>query len=241
MTMTASPLYHYEEEGYEYGSCRILLCGKAFTADKTGALYWPAERTLTIADLHLEKGSYLTEEEVMLPPYDTTSSFDKLEEAIDRYDPERVIALGDSFCGKGELDIHDLDWLLDLMEGREWFWIKGPESPPVPPGIGGTVAPHVTLSGIKFRHEPVKAPVSNEIAGSMHPAAIMADHDYHVHGRCFVSNGMRLLLPSVGIYTRGANVMDETFDPFMGRNGLFVWVLANDRVQQVAAGQLVAG
>ena len=35
----------------------IMLCGKALVADGSGALYGPAERTLIVADLHLEKGS----------------------------------------------------------------------------------------------------------------------------------------------------------------------------------------
>ena len=35
----------------------LALCGKQLIADNSGALYWPGERTLLVADLHLEKGS----------------------------------------------------------------------------------------------------------------------------------------------------------------------------------------
>src|SRR5262245_59379661 len=91
-----------EEAAFDKSSCRILLCGKSFIADHTGVLYWPAERTMIVSDLHLGKGSYLADEVVVLPPYDTSSVFDKLEEALDRYDPLRVIALGDSFCADCE-------------------------------------------------------------------------------------------------------------------------------------------
>jgi hypothetical protein len=239
MTQTIR-LLNSGEDQKDKTSSRVLLCGKSFIADKTGALYWPAEDTLAVSDLRLEKGSYLSETNVVLPPFDTTSAFDKLEQALDRYNPARVIALGDSFCGEGSLCPHDVDWLHDLMHGREWYWIMGPNSAPPPEGVGGAVAPHVTLSGIKFRHEPVKAPVSQEIAGRMHPVATISENDYTVSGRCFVSNGVRIVLPSVGQYGRGENVLGDAFEPLLGRNGLFVWVVAHERVRQVAAGQLLA-
>ena len=37
----------------------VALCGKRLIADNSGALFWPGERTLLVADLHLEKGSSL--------------------------------------------------------------------------------------------------------------------------------------------------------------------------------------
>jgi hypothetical protein len=37
----------------DYATHHLSLCGKALVADASGALYWPAERTLIVADLHL--------------------------------------------------------------------------------------------------------------------------------------------------------------------------------------------
>ena len=230
-----------EDDLLDSGSCRVLLCGKAFVADRCGVLYWPAEKTLIVSDLHLERGSYLTEDGVVLPPYDTTSAFEKLEEALDRYDPARVIALGESFRDgeNSRLTAHDGDWLYDLMEDREWFWVSGPDRSTIPESIGGMVVPHLTLGGIKFRHEPVRAPVSHEISGRMHPVAQISEFGYTVRGRCFVSNGMRLVLPSIGVFSAGANVLDKAFDPLLGHDGLFVWMIHAGRVHQVASGQLL--
>jgi hypothetical protein len=117
--------------------------------------------------------------------------------------------------------------------------VSGQSAAPRPEGVGGVTAPHVTLSGVRFRHEPLRAPVSGEIAGSMHPVASIVEHDYAFRGRCFVSNGMRLILPSMGAYEEGLNVLDDRFDPLLGANGIFVWVVAHGRVRQVAAGQLL--
>jgi hypothetical protein len=125
------------------------------------------------------------------------------------------------------------------MEDREWFWVSGASQANMPDGVGGTVVPHLTLGGIKFRSEPVRAPISHEIAGRMHPVAQISEFGHTVRGRCFVSNGMRLVLPSIGVYSPGANVLDKAFDPLLGHEGVFVWMVHSGRVSQIASGQLL--
>jgi metallophosphoesterase superfamily enzyme len=95
------------------------------------------------------------------------------------------------------------------------------------------------LGGIKFRAEPLRAPVANEIAGALHPVAQISEYGHTIRGRCFVSNGMRMVLPSIGSYSAGLNVLGEAFDPLLGRSGLFVWLIGNERVHAVASGQLL--
>ncbi len=225
---------------HDTGATRILLSGKSFVADPAGALFWPAENTLIVADLKLSNCSYLLGQDVVLPPYDTASAFEKLEDAIDRYDPARVIALGNSFDGacSGGLSHHQCDWLQDMMEGREWYWVA-PELSGRPGAIGGTLVPQMMLGGIKFRGEPVRAPVANEIAGGLHPVAQVSHYGHLVRGRCFVSNGMRMVLPSLGDYSSGTNVLSAAFDPLLGQGGLFVWFISRDRVTSVASPQLM--
>ncbi|MGB6388596.1 MAG: phosphoesterase, partial [Methyloceanibacter sp.] len=48
----------------------IELRGHAFLPVAAGALYWEAEDTLIVADLHLEKGAAFAARGMMLPPYD---------------------------------------------------------------------------------------------------------------------------------------------------------------------------
>lgn len=235
---TATLLRYQDESDFDHTSARILLCGKAFQADPTGALYWPAESTLIVADLQLSKCSYLDDDDVVLPPYDTASSFEKLEEALDRYDPERVIALGNSFSGH-MLTSHQRDWLQDMMENRDWYWVMNQEAHAKPDHIDGVVVPQLMLGGIKFRAEPLRAPVANEIAGALHPVAQINEYGHGIRGRCFVSNGMRLVLPSMGNYSAGLNVLGEAFDPLLGRSGIFVWLINNERVYPVASGLLL--
>jgi uncharacterized protein len=223
------------------GASRILVSGKSFIADPTGALFWPAENTLIVADLQLSKCSYLEGEDVVLPPFDTASAFEKLEDALDRYNPARVIALGNSFAGFGSdgLSQHQSDWLQDMMEGREWYWVMSHDFSAPPEGLGGITVPQLMLGGIKFRPEALRAPVANEIAGGLHPVAQVSQYGHLIRGRCFVSNGMRLVLPSLGNYSAGINVLNSAFDPLLGQGGLYVWFISQDRVLSVASPQLM--
>jgi hypothetical protein len=47
----------------------LSICGKPFTADSSGALYCAGERTLLVADLHLEKASANAYRGTLMPPY----------------------------------------------------------------------------------------------------------------------------------------------------------------------------
>ncbi len=226
---------------HDTGASRVLVSGKSFIADPTGALFWPAENTLVVADLQLSKCSYLEGEDVVLPPYDTASAFEKLEEALDRYDPERVIALGNSFAGfsSGGLSQHQSDWLLDMMEDRQWYWVVSQDYSAPPEAIGGITVPQLIISGIKFRAQAVRAHVANEIAGGFHPVAQVSQYGHLIRGRCFVSNGMRMILPSLGDYSSGTNVLSHAFDPLLGQGGLYVWFICQGTVFPVASPQLI--
>lgn len=239
--LTATLVRHANDTVSDHSSSRVLLCGKSFIADPTGALYWPAEDTLIVADLQLSKCSYLDGDDVVLPPYDTASAFEKLEEALDRYDPARVIALGDSFAGlSGDgLSYHQTDWIQEMMDGREWYWVMSHDHSQPPEAIEGIAVPHMMLGGIKFRAEPLRAPVANEIAGALHPVAQVSHYGHHIRGRCFVTNGMRMILPSLGNYSAGTNVLSAAFDPLLGHGGVFVWFISQERVYPIASAQLI--
>ncbi len=219
----------------------MSLCGKALVADMSGALYWPAEHTLIVADLHLEKGSAAAQRGTMLPPYDTRSTLGRLGEVIERYDPAHVVALGDSLHDAAAADRiarEDLDALFALQEGRDWVWITGNHDPVVPKLLRGDVTDALTLSGLHLRHEPSPGPITHEIAGHLHPAAKVSLYGYTIRRPCFVGNGTRLVLPAFGTYAGGLNILDEAFEPIFGSEGLSVWMLGQDGIYPLAARQL---
>ena len=177
------------------------MCGKAFVADVSGALYWPAEKALLVADLHLEKGSSHAAKGRMLPPYDTRETLVKLAEAIDRHEPDVVIALGDSVHDRHaaeRIEDDNLRIIRMIQEGRRWIWVTGNHDPKISPALGGEACDEIELSGITLRHAPREARVTHEIAGHLHPAARVSLYGHTIRRPCFVGNGRRLVMPAFG-------------------------------------------
>src|SRR6185312_16983992 len=114
--------------------------GVALLADGEGALVWPEERTLVVADLHLEKGSSFATRGVLLPPYDTRATLERLEKLTASRDVARVVCLGDSFHdpkASGRLGEADAVTLRRLTAAFDWIWIAGNNDPAPPAELGG--------------------------------------------------------------------------------------------------------
>src|SRR5215468_9699951 len=113
------------------GGC-VRLADITFAADCAGALYWPEQGLLAVADLHLEKGSSFARRGTLLPPYDTTETLARLARLIARYAPRIVVALGDNFHdgdGPARLSPQNRESLTALQRSREWVWIAGNHDP----------------------------------------------------------------------------------------------------------------
>jgi hypothetical protein len=215
----------------------LSLCGWAFVADRSGALYWPAERALIVADLHLEKASAHVEHGRLLPPYDTRQTLLRLAEAVDRHDADVVVALGDSLHdtgAAGRIGAEDLQLLRLMQEDRDWLWIVGNHDRVIDPRLGGEVASELRLGTINLRHEPRPGRVTHEIAGHLHPAARVSLYGHSIRRPCFVGNGRRLVLPAFGTFTGGLNVLDEAFAPLFGADGMSVWMLGEEGLYPIA-------
>ncbi len=193
---------------------------------------------LVVADLHLEKGSSFARRGMMLPPYDTAATLGRLAALVARYAPRLVVALGDSFHdprAAQRLGPHDREALHRLQHGRHWLWITGNHDPRAPAGLDGDGADMLRLGALVLRHEPTAAPQDGEIAGHLHPVAVVAGRGGTVRRRSFVSDGARCVMPAFGAYAGGLNLHDDAFAPLFGAAARIVHALGRDRVYAVAA------
>ena len=217
-------------------AAEIGVAGVAFVADCAGALYWPAEGILAVADLHLEKGSSFAERGVLLPPYDTAATLARIAALVARYAPRTVIALGDSFHdgeGAARVAASDRTTLAALQRGRDWIWIKGNHDPNPAHGIGGTFTVTLAVGTVIFRHEPTGA--DGEIAGHLHPMARLSARGRSVSRRCFASDGRRLVMPAFGAYAGGLNVRHRAFADVFGTLAFTAHMLGEGRIYALAA------
>jgi DNA ligase-associated metallophosphoesterase len=224
-------------------STDIYVAGVRLVADCEGALYWPEERALIVADLHLEKGSSYATRGVLLPPYDTAATLARLAELIGRYTPQAVIALGDSFhdgAGPGRLGDADRAALLALQRGRDWLWVAGNHDPDPSEHIEGSFAATLAIGPLLFRHSPQAGAVSGEVAGHLHPVARVSGRGRTVRRRCFVSDRKRVILPAFGAYAGGLNVRDRAFAEIFGNMAFTAHMLGKARVYAFAASHCLA-
>ena len=220
----------------------IQVAGHSLRPLAAGALYWEAEDTLLVADLHLEKGAAFAALGMLLPPYDTRTTLERLSKVIQAVDPARVVALGDSFHrshAAERLAAEDLNFLLKLQQGREWYWICGNPDPHLPDCIGGTVCATLSIRGVTLRHEPSAAQPAREIAGHLHPVARIARRGAAIRRRCFATDGHRLVMPAFGAYAGGLNVRHEAFEPLFHRHRLEAWMMGRANVYPVLGSLLL--
>ena len=82
MNAVTPPPAPYAFVASDCGGLRMSVRGTPVVMRCSGALWLEAERTLVVADLHLEKGSSYAARGQMLPPYDTRETLRRLEAEV---------------------------------------------------------------------------------------------------------------------------------------------------------------
>lgn len=218
------------------GSNIVTLAGVSLFADPDGAIYWPEQGLLAVADLHLEKGSSFAARGMLLPPYDTAATLARLARLIAHYAPRCVIALGDSFHdggGPARLSEGDRNGLRVMQRGRDWIWITGNHDPEPADNVGGTFTDSLALDPLTFRHLPSGAP--GEVSGHLHPMARISHRGRAVSRRCFAADKMRMVMPAFGAFTGGLNVRGAAFADVFGTLAFTAHLLGEGRLYSFAA------
>ena len=213
----------------------IAVNGQTLHLDISGALWWAARRTLIFSDLHFEKGSSYARGRQFLPPYDTRATLLRMTDAVTRYRPARIIALGDSFHDDGapeRLGERDRGQLGALGQAADFIWIAGNHDPHPPSWAGGMVTQEWREDGLIFRHEPQGNAEPGEIAGHLHPCTSVSKWGRRVRRRCFASDGRRMILPSFGAYTGGLDVGEAAIAALFGAR-FHAYMLGTERVYAI--------
>ncbi len=187
------------------------FAGHELALGQARALYWPAERALLVADLHLEKASWFAARGQMLPPYDSRDTLERLADAVKATDARRVITLGDNFhddAGALRLDAHCTGMLEALTRALDWVWITGNHDEQLPNGFGGAILPELVVGGVTLRHEARAGETRPELSGHYHPKLRVNIRSRHIARPCAVlgrsaAGAERMILPAFGTLTGG--------------------------------------
>lgn len=212
-----------------FGPERLML-------DPGGAIVWPAQRLMAVADLHLEKGSAAAKRGSLLPPWDSAATLDRLALLLRRHTPATTILLGDSFhdvAGSTRLHPAQRERLALMACATSFVWVLGNHDPQAPPDLPGMAVTELAIGKMVFRHQAeLVAPrpgASHEISGHFHPKASIATRGATVSRPCFVTDGRRVILPALGAYTGGLDVHDAAIAGLFPRGGR-IFLLGQDRL-----------
>lgn len=173
--------------------------GHTFAALPSGALHWPAQNALLVADLHLGKSERMARRGgALLPPYDSHATLARLTADLATTRAQSLIALGDSFdddAATTALPPVARDMLDKILARHDVLWITGNHDP----GANGSAA--LCLGGINLRHIAATGP---DISGHYHPKVTLAGRRWPA----FLIGTEHLILPAYGAYTGGLDATD---------------------------------
>lgn len=197
-----------------------------------GALYWPAENALLVADLHLEKASSYARTGQFLPPYDSRETLGRVARALRETGARRVFCLGDNFHdagGPARLEPHAAGMLAALTRATDWVWITGNHDPLIAADaavLAGTVVDELACAGVLLRHQAQPGETAPELSGHFHPKLRVTVRGRHIARPCAVRSEQRMILPAFGALTGGMDAADPAIRAALQPAGAIDAVLA---------------
>ena len=193
----------------------MSLSGLRVALRPSGARWIEQARALVVADLHLEKGSAYAARGQMLPPWDTRETLRRLCAEAAATGPEMIILLGDTLHdgGAGGRISHEDQTMIAALAGlARLVWITGNHDAEGPQGLAGETAGELAFGDLVLRHEPRGGADHAWASGHLHPCARIRGLGASTRRRCFVSDGVRIILPAFGAYAGGLNVLDVAYE-----------------------------
>ena len=213
--------------------CRVHWAGEALDLLLERALWWPAGRTLFVADLHLGKAASYRALGQPVPGGTTQDNLARLDALIARLAPRELVFLGD-FLHAAQARTAGVLAALAQWRARHpqlaCTLVRGNHDrragdPPAALGIAVVQEPH-RVGPFACCHHPQLHATHFVLAGHLHPVCTL-----HGAGRdslrmpCFVQEDRRALLPAFGEFTGGWQVEPAPGRRFYGVGGGGVWAL----------------
>lgn len=217
------------------GNVSLSFAGHDFAPLPCGALFWPAQSLLMVADLHLEKGSAFATRGWLLPPHDSLDTLQTLAAALAATGATRLVALGDSFHdrdGPSRMPAQAQALLASLLAGVEWLWVTGNHDGDSGASLGGRSCVETMVAGVALRHEAMAGADGPEISGHYHPkVSLVLRTGRRVSRRCLALAPGRMVLPAYGAYAGGLSIDDPAFAAALGARPEAVVALAEGMIR----------
>jgi DNA ligase-associated metallophosphoesterase len=183
-------------------SLSLDAAGEALWLLTEGAVWWPAARTLFVADLHLGKGAAFRAQGQAVPAGSSAQTLARLEALAAVHGAARLVVLGDFWHGAQGLTPALLDQVAAFATRIDTVLVLGNHDRHIhPDGLPITAVRGVLpLGPLDAAHEPPAADAPGfTLAGHLHPAIVMASRaGDRLRRPCFVRYPNALVLPAFG-------------------------------------------
>jgi DNA ligase-associated metallophosphoesterase len=213
----------------------ISIAGEQLILMPERAAYWPRERTLFVADIHLGKAAAFRALAVPIPEGNQADDLARLTQAIERTDAQRIVILGDVLHAKQGRSDHVIAavaaWRASHRQ-RHFLLIRGNHDvragdPPAEWRMDCADEPF-PLGPFALRHTPDDDP-AYVLAGHLHPAVVLRGRGgLSAKLPCFVAGARRMILPAFGSFTGGAAIARRADDQ--------LFAVADGEVIEIRAG-----
>ena len=198
------------------------------------ALFWPAEKTLLVADIHLGKEASLQFGGIPAPMGPTIDTLADLTAVIALSGARRLVFLGDLWHDRNSRSLSLLESFLDWrrsLAGVEMILIEGNHDRkagelPATSNIQTLFEPH-TVGPFALAHYPGEVAGRYVLSGHLHPAVVLVGKARQAMKLpCFWFGESCGVLPAFGIFTGCSRVSPNPIDQ--------VLVIADGLVHPVA-------
>jgi len=212
------------------GACVTTVRGEELLLLPQRALWWPAQKTLLVADLHFGKAATLRAHGIPVPRGSSSGTLARLDELVIESAAQRVIFLGDFLHTRHSRSNAMLTALRGWREhraGLELQLVLGNHDrhagrPPADLRIEAVSEP-LAMGAFALRHLPIAVAGSYVIAGHLHPAIRLHGTAHEsVQMPCFVFGEEVAVLPAFGELTGTSTARQQS--------GQRLFVCAGDQV-----------
>ena len=188
---------------------KIKIQNNHFRLTCSGVSYWEEQKALLVADVHLGKISHFRKYGSAVPQSAIQTNFDRLDEAVTEFQPQKIIFLGDLFHSalNAEWNLFE-SWL--QKQQAEIILIAGNHdiiSPIHYEELGVKIYQELQIGNFRLTHHPEEKEKDFNICGHIHPGyRLVGLAKQHLKLKCFFRSKNQLILPAFGEFT-GAFLM----------------------------------
>lgn len=195
----------------------IQVAEQTFRLLGAGALLWPAQKMLVVADLHLGKAETFGQNGLPLPAEAQLEDLRRLTQLMEIHQPRELVFLGDLVHSRGgvtsSLEEHFARWI-SQFSGQIWLVAGNHDRATIRhwPHTWSTVQiiPELARSGFCFRHEPPHESDSSRNlftwAGHLHPCVRLHSRADSLRLKAFVVGQTSGILPAFSSLAGGYDV-----------------------------------